>query len=237
MQFTYLNLISALAIGLVIFGLAILPSIRAKALLYVFPIPISIGLIATHGKITASNLMGVMLVWMFMWMVKTLVTRGRFNIIVADIVAALSYIALGYALVNFVHLQFWVVLSIFVLLWATLVSWMHAHPLRDKPFKPSTLSPIAKGGIAAVVSYGIYSVQHILAGIVVTFPYNGIFAVVEAQQHLAPFSRAVIRNTIALGAMFTSMYFLQADLSLALNLIVGWISFGIVVFFAQRISV
>jgi hypothetical protein len=237
MQFTYLNLISAIAIGLVVFGLAILPSVRAKALLYVFPIPISIGLIATQGKITASNLMGVMLVWVFMWMVKTLVTRARFNIIAADIVAALAYIALGYTLVRLVHLQFWIVLIVFIIVWAVLVGWMHAHPLHDKPFKPSNLSPVAKGSIAAIVSYGIYSVQHILAGIVVTFPYNGIFAVVEVRHHLASFSRAVIRNTVALGAMFTSMYFLQSDLSLALNLLVGWISFGIVVFFAKRIPV
>ncbi len=237
MQFTLLNLLSAVAIGLVIFGMAKVPSLKAKALLYVLPIPISIGLIATHGVVSASNLIGLMLIWVFMVTTRFLHDKLRVAIIPSDVIAAVLYIVLGYFAITILVIPFWVALSIFVVLWSGIVLVFHQTVTPERSFSPSALPPATKGLIATAVSYAIYSVQHLLAGIVVTFPYNGIFAVIETQHHLKHFIRAVVRNTAAIAALFTSMYYLQDVLSLALNLAVGWIAFAIVLAGVQKISV
>ena len=235
MHFTYLTFISALAIGVVICGMALVPSAKAKALLYVLPIPISIGIIATHGKITSSHLIGLFLVWVFLRLTRFLADTLKLHILLADATAALSYVLSGYLTAQYIHLPFAAVACMFVTAWACCIVWIRAHPIKDPKPKSSTVPPAAKGAIASIVSFFIYSVQHALAGIVVTFPYNGIFAVVETRRYLTSFSRAVICNTLALAALFTTMYYLQTQLSLALNLVAGWIAFVLVLLAVRRI--
>lgn len=237
MHFSLLNLWSALGIGVVIAAMASVRTVKTKALLYVLPIPISIGLIATHGVVTASNLLGLMLIWVFLFVCWQLADKHRMHIIIADIIAALLYIFLGYWLVRWVDWPFPAVVALFVTLWGLLVWWMRGHPTREKPAKPSAIPPVVKGTAASVISFGIFSLKDLLAGIVVTFPYNGVFAVIEVRHHLEVFIRSVIRNTLAIAALFIAMYYFGAHVPEVVNFVVGWVAFGITLWVVQRISV
>jgi len=237
MHLSLLNLYSAAAIGIIIFAMASIREVRTKALLYVLPIPISIGIIATHGIITASNVLGLVLTCLFLIGIRTLVDIYHVPIITADILACIAYVGLGYVLIKLVHLPFIVMSMLYLALWAVVTWWMHTHQVSDTPSKPSALPPSTKGAIAGGISFGIYSFKDLLAGIVVTFPYNGVFAVIEVQHHLNVFVRSVIRNTIAITGLFATMYYLHAQLPLLLNLLAGWIAFGIILRFSQRITV
>ncbi len=237
MHFSLLNVWSALAIGIVIAGMASVHSVKTKALLYVLPIPISIGLVATHGVVTVSNLFGLMLIWVFLFVCWRLTDKHGLHIIAADIIAALLYIFLGYWLVRFINWPFHYVIAVFLALWGVLVWWMRRHPTQEKPTKPSTIPPTIKGGAASVISFGIFSLKDLLAGIVVTFPYNGVFAVIEVKHHLEIFIRSVIRNTIAIAALFVVMHYLGPHIPVILSFACGWVAFGLTLWAVQRISV
>lgn len=236
-EFSWLNLFSALAIGIVIAAMASVHNVRTKALLYVMPIPISIGLIATHGVVTASNLLGLLLIWVFLFVCWQLSDKHHVHIIFADVVAALLYIFLGYWLVRWIDWPFHYVIILFVVFWVAAILWLRSHPSSEKPHQPSPIPPIVKGTAAGLISFAIFGLKHLLAGIVVTFPYNGVFAVIEARHQLEIFIRAVIRNTIAIAALFITMYYVGPHVIEVLSFVLGWAAFGVTLWAVQRISV
>lgn len=237
LHFSLLNLVSALAIGGVITGLAAIREVRLKALLYVLPIPISIGLIATHGHVSGANIIGLGLIWGFLLLTWYLIDRLRLPVLLADVLASVAYVIIGYGLIRLVRLPFWALTCLFVIMWALLTMYYHRHLTAEKVPKPSALPPILKGSGASAIAFVLFTLKDLLAGVVVTFPFNGVFAVIEVRRHLEQFVRSVIRNSLAIGALFVSMYYLQSRLSFAINLLMGWIAFTIVLTIVNRIAV
>jgi hypothetical protein len=236
-EFTVWTAVMAVAIGTMVFILATVRGVGLKALLFAFPVLITSGLIATRRNIDATNIAGLFLIWVFLWLTHLMSTRLRVPIILADVLGAIGYVGVGVLANRWIAPFFWPALGAFAALWGLLVWRWHRDPATEGSAAAPVLSPVAKGAIATGVSALMLAAAPLIAGVVVTFPYQGLFAVIEVKDNLHVFARTAVRNSIAVAGMFVSMYALRAHLDFIPNLIVGWLVFVALVLPVSRLRV
>lgn len=236
-SFSILNLVSALSIGVIIFLMALVHNVKLKATLYTLPIPISIALIATHGKVNSDNVIGLFLVCGFVWLVYFLYERFRLYIVASDVVAAIAYIATGYVAIRLLKINFWTAVLAYCFIWLVLIAFLNSRPHTTKPSARSDTSPIVKGIGVSIISFLLFTAKSYLSGIVVTFPYSGVFAVIETRRHLDTLSRVLTRNSIAILGLFTSIYLLPDATTIVMKLLTGWIVFLVIFKLVQKIEI
>lgn len=237
MDDTLYNLVSAVAIGILIGLMAIVRDPRKKALIYSLPIPITIALIVTHGHVNSSNIIGLVLICAYLVLVHKLRDTYKVHIIAADILGALAYIFVGYFAVTYIHLNFMFASSLYVAGWACVMLILRHRPTAQHNSRPSKISPLAKGAVTSVVAFVLFNLKRFLAGIVVTFPYSGVFAVIETQDNLQTLARVVARNSIAILGLFVTLYYTQSWLHLYAGLAVSWLAFLAILKMAQKLPV
>lgn len=237
MHFSLLNISSAISIGIIIGLMSAIGDARLKATVYSLPIPITIALIATHGKITGISVIGLALLCGFLWLVYFLYEKLHMNIIIADILAAILYIGIGYISVKQIKLSFTLLASIFIVFWAFIIYKLHGSIGSEKSKIKPRLSPYTKGAITTFLSLILFSLKDALSSIVVTFPFSGVFAVVETKNNLGLLARVFTRNSLAILGLFISIQVLKQSVSLFASLIVGWVVYFIVLKMVEKISV
>lgn len=227
------NLVSAAAIGTIIFVMSLLKSGYLKALVYSLPIPITIALVATNGRINTSNVIGLALLTLFLWSVYWLVKR-RMNIYLADIAASALYIGLGYGAIKLIHIPFIISVIIYLLVWI-IFTVTHKHRNEQSIKLVSKLPPLTKLPIVTALAFLLLSLKNLLAGVVVTFPYSGVFAVVESRSTLLTLAATFTRNSIAILAMFITMFYLNS-LVLGIRIALGWIVYVVVLISVSKVA-
>jgi hypothetical protein len=215
------NIISAIVIGIIIAVMASVASSKLKALIYSLPIPITVALIATGGDVNVTHIIGLVLITLFLWTVKTLYTRGV-NIYVADVVATGLYIAGGYFAIGFFKMPFFVAVVLYAIGWAVFMTLYRNHPPSRKSKSNTTIRPIVKLPIVSLFAFILLNLKSYLSGIIVTFPFSGVFAVVEGRGILRTLAATFTRNSIAILMMFVTIY-LFGSADLFLKLVAGWI--------------
>lgn len=214
-----LNFISALAIGLVIFTMSILKAGHLKALVYSLPIPITIALVATNGHVNDSNIIGLFILCGFLWAVHWLVNH-RINIYLADIVASVAYVLIGYLAITYTKIPFVIGALVYLVAWLGFV-FFYKHTGDKKAGSSAKVKPIVKLPVVAALAYGLLSLKSYLAGVVVTFPFSGVFAVVESRDSLRVLAAVFTRNSIAILGLFVVMFYLD-DMNLGIRIATGW---------------
>ena len=213
------NIASAAAIAAVIVTMSVLRNPAVKALVYSLPLPLSIALLATGGHVGGSNVAGLGLLVGFLWLVR-LVYGWTGSIAVADLLGAGAYVGLGWWVSRF-HPEFAVSATVFGLLWLIFASMP-----RPLPAVVATLSPVdvrAKGVVVFGLSLLLLSARSLLAGAVVTFPYSGVFAVVEVRDNLEQLAAVFTRNSIAMLSLLAAMRATQPSVGLWAALAIGWL--------------
>lgn len=220
-----LNLISALAIGLVIFTMSILKVGHLKALVYSLPIPITVALVATNGHVNTSNIIGLFILCGFLWMVYWLVNH-KTTIYIADSISSVAYILIGYVAITYIRAPFALSAFAYLIAWLAFISF-YKH-VSDKKVKSSAkVMPIVKLPIVTILAYALLSLKSYLAGVVVTFPFSGVFAVVESRHSLKTLAAVFTRNSIAILGLFVTMFYLD-HMQLGIRIIVGWVVYLVI---------
>jgi hypothetical protein len=232
-----INLLSAVSIGIIIGLMARVHDARTKALIYSLPIPITIALIATNGIVTTSNIIGLALICGFIYLTYILHTIMRLHIIVSDVASAAAYIGIGYLLIKTFHISFLTSVITYLVLWLIGMFLLRNHQVVENPRHPSAISPLTKTGVTTVVGFIMFSLKNVLSGIVVTFPYSGVFAVIETRSNLQIMSRIIFRNSAAILGLFVTLFLLQDRLSLVFRLLIAWIIFIGILNLVQRLKV
>ena len=220
------NILSALIIGLIIAAIALVKNDRLKALIYSLPIPITATLIATGGEVNANHLIGLLLSNLFLWSV-FLLNRRRVNIFLSDVIATLAYIGVGYVLIQNVSIPFYWGLLIYLVIW---VLFLCLYRFRNVEAESSTASTIGAGGKFVIVSsfaFILLNLKNYLSSIIVTFPFSGVFAVVEGKNILEMLAVTFTRNSLAIAAMFAVLYILT-DVPLGIRIAISWIVYLVV---------
>lgn len=217
------DIISAFIIGLVIAAMAMVKNTRLKALIYTLPIPITVTFIGTGGNVGAHHVIGLLLVNVFLWCVYVL-SVWKINIFLSDVIAAVVYTGAGYLVINFIELPFcWAALG-YAVLWLAFVLFYQNRDQKEEPPSTSKIKPTIKFSIVSIVAYVLLSLKNYLSGIVVTFPFSGVFAVVEGRHMLQQLAATFTRNSIAILAMFMVLYVLR-HVHMGIGISIGWLAF------------
>ncbi len=228
----FLNIISAIAIGLIIFTMSLLKRGHLKALVYSLPIPITIALVATNGHVNETNVIGLIILCLFLWATYWQVNRNV-NIYLADILASLGYIVVGYVAISYIKIPFFAISLVYLAAWLLFVL-LYKHTVEKKAEAPAKIQPILKLPVVTLLAFVLLSLKSYLAGIVVTFPFSGVFAVVESRHTLRTLAAVFTRNSIAILGLFLVMHSLDS-INLGLRILIGWLVYFAILIIAIKI--
>ncbi|HET8660461.1 MAG TPA: hypothetical protein VFM55_15845 [Micromonosporaceae bacterium] len=202
-------------------------SIRWRALVYSMPIPITLVIATTTTRVDGSQLLGVLLLNVFVAVVALLHSRAGWHILLADAGGVAAYLALAWLIAMLPPIPFVPILAAVCLLWLLAMA-----VLRPGDETTATTGPprerLAKVATVAASSLLIVAVGRLINGLVVTFPYSGVLVVIETRQHLGDFARHFALNSSALIAFFAGYWALQ-DRNRLLALGGAWLAFAVAV--------
>lgn len=206
---------------------------KVKAILYTLPFPITIALIGSHSIANSLTLSGLMLTTGFLWGCYYLHIKLGANILYVDILLSILYVILAYILAHSLHISFWYIFAVYICGWIILMILFRQFTFI---YSTRTVAPTNiwfKATIIFVVAYLLFSAHHYLAAFVVTFPYNGVFAVFENRAGLQPQAALFTRNSVALAAYFVANYLVGNQLSAGYRYLFSWTAFGVALIIAN----
>ncbi len=229
------NLLSALAVSMIITAMAKVHSQKLKAVLYALPFPITIALISSSSIATSLSISGLTLTGGFLWACYFLYSRLKVNILITDVILSVMYIGIAYALAHNLKIPYWTMLGIYLALWVTLMTLFKNMTFKYRKVAPAKTNVYLKAFIIFVIAFGLFSAHQYLAAFVVTFPYNGVFAVFENRSGLLPQAALFTRNCIALAAYFTANYLVGTHYSAPIRYATSWIAFGMMLIAVNKL--
>jgi hypothetical protein len=229
-----MTLLTGVVVTLVVWAVSLVRSVRLRALIYSLPLPITLVLLTTHIRVAAQQLVGVVLLNLFVATVAWAHHRLRWHILLADLTGISVYIAGSWALLRAGPLPFAPTLAATITIWAIVVA-LHQRMARRQPApthqrqaptRPGrrvlpTLGKLLVLALGALLTVGL---GQLLQGMVVTFPYSGVLVVIETRRDLVEFRTHFARNSLALLAFITA-YYLTQDTSRYLAVTTGWAAF------------
>lgn len=230
-----INVLSALAVSAIITAMAKVHSQRLKSALYSLPFPITIALIGSNSVATSLTILGLMLTGGFLWGCYVLHTRLGMKVLYADALLAILYVATAYVLAQSVKVSFWTMIAMFVAVWLVLMFLFKKIVFTYHAQRPAKTNLWFKAAAIFVIAFALFSVHQYLAAFIVTFPYNGVFAVYENRIGLLPQAALFTRNSIALAAYFLANYLVGAQHPAAVRYAASWLAFGAVLILANRL--
>jgi hypothetical protein len=215
--------LAAVAVALTVWSIGLIRSVRARALVYSLPIPMSLVLAGGTVRVDGVQVIGVLLLVVFFAVTALLHVRLRWPAVPAVVAAALGYVAVAWALPR--HLPLLPCLAVVVGLW--LAGTLIRRPPAPAPTRPAPTwrTAVPKLGAALAATFGVVWLAGFLAGFVVTFPFSGVLVAVEVRRDLAAFTAAFAGNAIALVA-FVAGFAAGQDHGTAIGLAVGWAAFA-----------
>lgn len=220
--------IGALALSITITAIAWLKDFRHKSVIYSLPIPITIVLIAQGIEVNSSHILGLATLVIFLWLVFLLHIRFKLNIIISDIIACGMYVICGFLLGPVGDaVSFWLVTVLYFFIWLITMPFLRPRAERNEP---SRFSPIKKGSIVFFASILLLFFERLLRGFVVTFPYSGIFTVVECRYGLYTLASHFTWYSLSILIFFVVIKAINIYFSAYFALLVGWLV-NLLVFF------
>lgn len=217
------NIVMAMAIALIIVIISAVKNPMIKTIIYSLPIPITLALIASQKGVNSTHIIGLFLLVGFLWLVNWM-RKTNANIFVADIISAAAYIATGYSLIRLVQdksIPFTLLSFLYLLLWMTFM-FFGKHKVKNVPGKKRKVNIVIKGVSIFLIATLLLTLKDVLKGIVVTFPFSGVFAVIEMQDHLHTLASEFTKNSIAILVFFIIVYAVMPGLNIYPAIFLGW---------------
>ncbi len=225
--FSLFNVIMALVIAVIIVVISILKNPMAKAIVYSLPIPITLALIASQKEVDESHIAGLFLLTGFLWLVNTLHKRGV-GILSSDILSTLTYVIIGYWTIKLIpHGSFYLSAAVYFLFWVAFMS-KYKFVKTGNIEKERGPNMTIKGVLIFSIALALLSAKDVLMGIVVTFPFSGVFAVIEMQRNLEILAAEWTKNSLAVLCFFITIHLLSGILGIYLAIFLGWVVYLIV---------
>src|SRR5262245_14074108 len=112
-----MNLLSAALVAVTVLTIATVRSIRWRALVYAMPVPITLVLLTTSARVDGSQLLGVLLLNVFVAVVALLHGRARWHILLADAAGVAVYLGVGWPIAQLSPIPFLPVLAAVCPMW------------------------------------------------------------------------------------------------------------------------
>ena len=208
--------------------LAYLREPRWKAGIFSLPIPFTMATMAVGRPVGASNVLALVVLFLYGQGVRVLHQRFRVPIVPAILLAAAGYILLGgflAAIVPDTDDAFWIACA------ATLAMglWLFRQfPPRDEPAYRSPLPIGLKLLIMAAIIFFVLTLKNLLQGFLTLFPMIGTLGAYEARHSLWTFGRQFPVVMITLTPMMAACRLAQSHIGLEAALAAGWAVFVVV---------
>ena len=228
-----MTLLTGMAVTLVVWVVSLVRSVQLRALIYSLPLPITLVLVTTHIPVGTQQLLGVVLLNVFVATVAWLHHRLRWHILLADLAGIAAYIGSSWALLQAGRPPFTPILATTLTVWGIIVALQRwttrrqqepTHQQDQTPPRLRAVPTLRKLLVLALGAVLMVGLGRLLQGMVVTFPYSGVLVVIETRRDLVDFRAHFTRNSLALLA-FVTAYYLTQDVSRYLAIIAGWAAF------------
>lgn len=229
--------LSAVCIGLFVWAVGLLTSVRARAAAYTLPIPMTVVLLAGDITVSADQLFGLVLLNAFFYTVALLCRFSALNQAFCVLAAAAVYIGLSIAISHAPRVTFWPVALAYVCIWLAVVAYLRvtyfSHSRASGPQLLPTFSFTEQGRRIALIGISCSAAlmaAHLMGGLVVTFPFAGILVAWELERTKTyAFACEFQLTSFALFAFFTFMYIAHTTFGLGTYGIIsaGWCGFGL----------
>jgi hypothetical protein len=228
-----INILSALAVSVIITAMARVHSQKHKAIMYTLPFPITIALIGSNSVATSLSILGLILTGSFLWGCYFLHFKMDVKVLYTDVILSILYVVAAYILAQSVNVSFWIMFTIFVLAWLLLMALFKKTTFSYRSQTPTKTNLWLKAVTVFVIAFALFSTHQYLAAFVVTFPYNGVFAVYENKAGLLPQAALFTRNSLALAAYFLANYLVGTQYAAPVRYAASWLAFGVVLVLAN----
>jgi hypothetical protein len=221
-----MTFLAAALVAAIVLAIGSIRSIRWQALVYSLPVPITIVIVSTGTRVDGGQLLGVVLLNVFLAVVAFLYARFGWPILLADIVGVASYVVLAWLLATVGPVPFLPILIAVGTLW--LLALAFVRPAGEAA-AADAIPPrqwYARTGVVVGAALLVVAVARLINGLAVTFPYSGVLVVIETRRHLSAFVRHFARNSITLITFFTAYWALQ-DRGEVLSLAAAWLAFAV----------
>jgi hypothetical protein len=239
-----MTLFTGMGVTVVVWAVSLVGPVRLRAWIYSLPVPITLALIATRIPVDAQQLLGILLLNVFVATVTWAYRRLHWHILLADLAGITAYVAGSWAFLRSCRLSFATVLAVVVAVWAMAVGLQQRSARKAQPSSAQRETQAGEpavqtqgkwrsarlaAGKLLVIAFGTLvtvGLARLLRGMVVTFPYAGVLVVIETRRDLAEFRARFTRNSLALLAFLTVCYLTQASFPRYLEITFGWAGFA-----------
>ncbi|MDX2226964.1 MAG: hypothetical protein SFY92_07745 [Verrucomicrobiae bacterium] len=203
--------------------MAYLHAPRWKAFVYSLPFPFTVAVFTAGGRIEDANILGLLVLLVYIHTVRILHHRFGWPIILSIIAAALTYCLLGAGLFRILprtDFSFWTSAGLTLAIAATVLK---IHPHREEPGHRTELPLHRKLPLILLVVACLISLKNNLGGFMTTFPMVGILGAYESRHSLWTMSRQFPRMILSMTVLMCLARSLAPDYGLPLGLAAGWI--------------
>ncbi len=221
------DLLMAIAIAAIIGLMAAIKNSKVKAIIYGIPIPITIAFLTTNKIVNSTHIIGLILLTFFIWLTYFFHNKKNIHILASDFISALTYILISFPLLRFFsNVNFSLISIIYFSLWFTYMNFFYKtkNPIKTE----SKISPLVKVIVVLPIAYSLFKLSSLLKGVIVTFPFSGVFAVIESQNNLYTLATEFTKNSIAILILLIMLKVLLPYFGLISSLLISWIIYFIV---------
>ena len=210
-------------------GTAYLPSPRAKSICFSIPLPFSAALISSSQSVDATNAIGFLAIWAFVWMAWFLYTKKVWHILLAELAALLFYCSASYVVPFYVDhdgliesICFWSAWGVMIPVSLAMIVLLPAKP--ESHYKSPLPVPLKTLLIFMMVLFVVFAKSH-MRGFITSFPYVTSFAVYESRHSLYTLARRMPSFIISFLPVLLLCRYLPEHVGFAGALVASWICF------------
>jgi hypothetical protein len=194
-----------------------------KALLICLPIPFTLSILCIGQPINATNVIGLIVLMIFIHGVRILYCFMHLPIILAVFISALMYCLIGITIRPMIpasSFSFWVAAGgTFIL--AGII--LRAMPFRAEPGHRTPLPVWLKLPVIALVIFFLILIKKYLGGFMTVFPMVGVVTAYEARYSLWTLCRQIPVFILISVPMMVTCFLLQNRVGMGWALFAGWI--------------
>lgn len=203
---------------------------RRKAIIVALPIPFPFAVMAVGLPVDASNVLGVMLLYVFAQSVRMLHYTVRLPIVAAIVAATIVYSASSTLLLRVVPatpISFWGTSTVaFVFALGT----VYFRTPRDEPGHVSPLPLYVKTPLIIAIVASLVLSKEYLQGFMTTFPMVALLGSYEARKSLCTFADQIPYLILIMLPLMVASHLTWSVVGLGWSLVLGWGLAAIVVY-------
>jgi hypothetical protein len=194
-----------------------------KAFVLLLPIPFTIAVMAVGKPVDASNVVGLVFLYVYMWSVRVLCYTLRLPILLAIAIAACLYCgasALSLPLIPATDRSFWVSVAV---VFAFAVTVAYGQSARIEQGHRSPLPLWLKVPIVVAVVCVLVLIKHRLQGFITTFPMVALVGAYEARKSLHTMTYHIPFIIIMVLSLAAVSKVTHETVGLGASLLLGWV--------------